>query len=186
MKTVYTDGATVGWNGKLGMVKEIGIGYWIREKNIRYAAKFIGSSNNEAEYIALILAMRHCIRDGYLEVEFRSDSEIVVHGAMYGKPTKNERMMRLKREVMFLKTFFKRVAFTWIPREDNMIADYLSKEGCAKKVANTFVYEDGTKHSNDVSVKEKPIISRKPVCATQKNIFELPPRKTMREILLGI
>lgn len=185
MVHVYTDGATVGWNGKLGTVKEVGIGYWISEKRIQCSDKFFAMSNNEAEYIALILAMRHCVREGYVEVVFYCDSEIIVHGATHERRTKNERMMRLKNEVILLKKFFKHVSFVWIPREKNTIADFLSKEGCMKKVVRTFVYEDGTAHSN-VLTQRQSMPSKKPVHYRQKSIFEVPKQKTIREVLLGL
>ena len=55
---IYTDGATVGWNGKLGTVKHVGLGVFIPELGIKRHALVRGISNNEAEFKALIMGMR--------------------------------------------------------------------------------------------------------------------------------
>jgi ribonuclease HI len=70
---VYTDGATVGHNGKLGTVKEVGLGIYVEilglktensykdisvkkteEIKMEISEKVKGGSNNEAEFKALI------------------------------------------------------------------------------------------------------------------------------------
>ena len=129
--TCFTDGATVGMNGKLGTVKEVGLGVFIPDKNIRLSVKEQGISNNEAEFKALILAMKTCLNKGYKSVEFLLDSMIVVNRANGKRPKakfKNERMDKFQDEVIDLISQFDFVEFNWIPREKNMIADALSKK----------------------------------------------------------
>ena len=49
----YSDGATVGHNGKLGSVKEVGLGVLIEKvERITISEKTSGISNNEAEFKA--------------------------------------------------------------------------------------------------------------------------------------
>jgi len=128
MVEVYTDGATEGMNGKLGTVSHVGIGIWCPEKQYTYSDRRRGISNNEAEYMALIEAMQWCIEEGETEVVFYLDAQLVVTGAQKGKTTKNERMNAFKRTIQELKQLFTCVDFQWIPREENEVADSLSKQ----------------------------------------------------------
>ena len=129
MIKVYTDGATEGHNGKLGTVTHCGIG--IHCEKFNYSERIEAISNNEAEYHALIKGMEICLERGYKEVEFYCDSMIVVSGAKKDKRTNNERMNAFRGKVHLLKYQFDKVSFTWIPREKNGKADYLSKK-CLK------------------------------------------------------
>lgn len=127
----FTDGATVGHNGKLGTVKEVGLGVFIPCKKIRLSKRTKGISNNEAEFKALIWAMEVCIKEGLLDMSFCMDSKIVRNRARGKRPKgkfKNERMDAFQDKVMELITQFNSINFKWIPRECNNIADALSKQ----------------------------------------------------------
>lgn len=130
--SVYTDGATVGKNGKLGTVSKVGLGVYIPEINFGDSGLVDGISNNEAEFKALIWAMKIVIEKGYKKAVFHLDSKIVVNRANGAKPTKkkyqNERMDAFQDEVLKLKTKFEHTEFKWIPREENQTADYYSKQ----------------------------------------------------------
>lgn len=132
---VYTDGATVGHNGKLGTVSEVGLGCWITGDalDIKIAQKKSGISNNEAEFKALITAMKVCLDIGVTEALFKLDSMIVVNRANGStrKKEKNARMGAFQNEVLKLaEKFEKKAEFVHIPREYNGIADDLSKKFC--------------------------------------------------------
>ena len=131
MIDVYTDGATVGHNGKLGTVTQVGLGIYIPLASIRESRLCNGISSNEAEFMALIEAMKICIDKKILSCRFNLDSEIVTNRAK-GKHKKlkyrNERMDKFQGEVLQLACYFKDVEFNWIPREHNEEADRLSKE----------------------------------------------------------
>ena len=126
---VYTDGATVGYNGKLGTVKEVGLGLYIPSEDYGDAKKVKGISNNEAEFKALIWGMETCIEQGLTEVRFNMDSQIVVNRAN-GRRAKgkhqNSRMDAFQDRVIGLTGAFKQVEFKHIPREQNEIADHYS------------------------------------------------------------
>lgn len=174
----FTDGATEGHNGKLGTVKRVGIGYWIPEKRISRSVKYWGQSNNEAEYMALIEAMRTCLSLGLFYVDFYLDSELVVNGANKNKFTKNKRMQRFKNQVAFLKSKFKSVTFTWISRDENEHADLLSKDACLLPLANTFMYDN-------IKEQFKPrLIEDKNTTLIKKGVIE-HKRMPMRQILLA-
>jgi len=133
MKKIYSDGATIGHNGKLGTVKEVGLGIYIPELNYGDGKKVKGISNNEAEFKALIWAMEVAIEKGITEVIFCLDSKIVVNRANGKKPKekyKNERMDAFQNKVKELGLDFDIIEFKWIPREQNITADYYSKLVC--------------------------------------------------------
>lgn len=127
---IYTDGATVGRNGKLGMVKEVGLGIYIPQINFGDGKRVNGISNNEAEFKALIWGMEIAIKKGVKRAEFFMDSKIVVNRANGSRPTKlkfkNERMDAFQDKVFELRENFDEIYFEWIPREKNLTADYYS------------------------------------------------------------
>ena len=130
----YSDGATVGRNGKLGTVKEVGLGVYCPELKIFYCAKAKGMSNNEAEFMALIRGMELLLEKGITDAKFLSDSQIIVNRSMRPfikkmKPKhRNERMDNFQIEVLTLAEKFNSIHFEWIPREENEMADELSNQ----------------------------------------------------------
>jgi len=130
MVEIYTDGATIGHNGKLGTVKEVGLGLYIPDLNFGEGKMVKGISNNEAEFKALIWGMEVAIKKGLKNVRFNMDSKIVVNRANGKRPQKakfkNERMDAFQDKVFELRKNFDEVSFNWIPRERNSTADYYS------------------------------------------------------------
>ena len=130
MINIFTDGATVGHNGKLGTVKEVGLGLYIPSIKFGEGKKVKGISNNEAEFKALIWGMEIAIEKGLKNVRFNMDSKIVVNRANGARPKKlkyqNLRMDAFQDTVFELKKKFDDVSFKWIPREKNTTADYYS------------------------------------------------------------
>jgi|GEM_PF-309064 ribonuclease H / adenosylcobalamin/alpha-ribazole phosphatase len=130
----FSDGATIGRNGKLGTVKEVGLGVYCPELKIYYCAKAKGISNNEAEFMALIRAMELLLERGVIDAKFYMDSKIIETRANRPfikkmKPKhRNERMDNFQREVLELAEKFNSINFEWIPREQNTVADELSNQ----------------------------------------------------------
>lgn len=136
---IYCDGATVGHNGKLGTVSEVGVGVYIAQTGERIGRRLPGISNNEAEFKALIYAMEYALRNGYADVRFHSDSRNIINranGKRPGRKFKNARMDAFQDKVLNLARQFDRVSFRWIPREENMEADAVSKEYAARRSFN--------------------------------------------------
>lgn len=131
MVDCFSDGATVGHNGKLGTVTRVGLGYYIPSIGVECSLIMDGGSNNEAEFLALIQAMTFCLNNDILEVRFFLDSTIVVNRAngrtVRGK-YRNERMDRFQSTVLDLAKGFRKIEFHWIPRDKNGKADTLSKQ----------------------------------------------------------
>lgn len=133
--TIYTDGATEGQNGKLGTVTHCGLGVYIECLDgyvSEHSSKVEAISNNEAEFMALILGMKEAVKIGITRATFYLDSQIVVNRAKGSKPKKakfkNPRMDRLQWMVHTLHDVFEKAEYVWIPREQNTKADELSKK----------------------------------------------------------
>ncbi|MCD6410476.1 ribonuclease HI family protein [bacterium] len=124
---IYTDGASKGNPGPAA------IGVVICDKNgkvLKEYAKDIGeATNNEAEYQAVILALKKIKllygkkRAKESEVEIRSDSQLLVSQLNGKYKILDEKIQKLFIAVWNLQTEFKKVVFKLIPREENKLAD---------------------------------------------------------------
>jgi ribonuclease HI len=85
------------------------------------------TTNNEAEYKAVIAGLSIAGEVGAKNIEIRSDSQVVV-GQVQGEfETQEIRMARYLEKVRKLQSCFDRVVITKVPREVNTTADELSK-----------------------------------------------------------
>lgn len=133
---IYADGGSRGNPGKaaIGVVvfEENGVPREALAKWGEYLGD--GLTNNEAEYQAVIYALKKFkavfgkkIAE-VSEVEVRSDSELLVN-QMNGKyKLENEKIQKFFIEIWNLKIDFANVKFTAIPREKNKEADALVNE----------------------------------------------------------
>lgn len=132
MLDYYTDGATEGVNGRLGTVKYCGVGVICPDKGVALSKRIKAISNNEAEFYALIEGMQLALNNNHKRVRFNLDSLIVVNRALGRKPKKkkyqNARMDALQAKALSLARQFDKVEFRWIPRDENWLADELSRE----------------------------------------------------------
>ena len=123
----FIDGAARGNPGPAGA------GVYVEPERDRPVLEFwepLGNTtNNVAEYRALLLALERAEEAGADSVEIRSDSRLLVeqmHGtfkmrAEHLKPLLAESVLRAKR--------FRTFTITHIPREQNMKADRLANKG---------------------------------------------------------
>ncbi|OGY44726.1 MAG: hypothetical protein A3B89_01320 [Candidatus Buchananbacteria bacterium RIFCSPHIGHO2_02_FULL_40_13] len=121
---LHTDGGARGNPGPagIGVVLEIS-----GQKKI--FKKYIGeSTNNQAEYQALILGLTEAKKAGVSEVDCYLDSELVVRQLKREYKVKNEGLRPLFIQVWNLTQQFKKVKFIHIFREDNKEADQLVNE----------------------------------------------------------
>lgn len=86
------------------------------------------STNNVAEYTALINALNWLLENNYssAKVMIKSDSQLIVKQLTGDYKVKARRIMDLYKQVLLLKTNFKDVQIDWIPRENNREADRLT------------------------------------------------------------
>lgn len=84
-------------------------------------------TNNQAEYNALIAALRYALRQGTLRVQIFSDSLLMVNHVNHTWECKDGTLKKLLDEVHGLSAMFVEFNLTHVHREDNGKADILSK-----------------------------------------------------------
>ena len=137
---VYTDGGSRGNPGPsaVGVVVCDELGKIVKEYNQVLEV----STNNEAEYEAVIFALKKLKqlfgkeKTQRLEIEFRMDSQLIALQLGGEYKVNEERMQLLFMKVWNLKFDFKKVSFKSIPREQNKRADELVNEALDGKGEN--------------------------------------------------
>ena len=121
---IYTDGASRGNPGPAA------IGAVIKDGQGRVLGKIsrrIGiTTNNQAEYQAVIAALEEAVRLGVAGVVIKSDSELVVKQINGRYRVKNPALKPLHQRVRELQSLFQSFAIASIPRRQNTEADRLS------------------------------------------------------------
>lgn len=138
---IYTDGGSRGNPGKAG----IGV-IFANEKGqiVKSYGEYLGDglTNNEAEYKAVVFALKKFKSlfgkelSKNSEVEIRSDSELMVKQMNAEYKILDEKIQKLFLEVWNLKFDFKLVKFKIIPREKNKEADRLVNEALDSEASN--------------------------------------------------
>lgn len=139
MIEIYFDGACVPFNpGGHG-----GAGYMILNGSETYRGSvYLGQgpwmSSNYAEYAALFLALKEALELGLQKehIDVYGDSTIVIGGS------KNRKLSKglcgpMSLECLGMIKNFKDISFEWIPREENYMADDLSKKGADSQCADS-------------------------------------------------
>ncbi|MCG0274739.1 MAG: ribonuclease HI family protein [Thermosediminibacteraceae bacterium] len=124
---VFIDGASRGNPGDAG----IGIVMLDEKGNVlKEVSDYIGqTTNNIAEYTALVTALKEALEMGCEEIEVFSDSELMVKQINGEYQIKNEGIKRLYNQVTQLVQEFKKFSINHIKREQNKRADELANEG---------------------------------------------------------
>jgi ribonuclease HI len=123
----YTDGASRGNPGDAG----IGI-LLVDEKDnvIKEISDYIGqTTNNIAEYTALVTALKEALEMNFEEIESISDSELMVKQINGEYQVKNEGLKPLYKEACELLKKFKSFTVRHVRREYNKKADELANRG---------------------------------------------------------
>lgn len=127
--TINTDGAAVPNPGPAG------IGAVLHDEKgniVAEISQYIGNStNNKAEFLALITALEKALELGADQVDLKIDSELLVR-QIEGK-YRSKLMKELYKQAVSLLDEFKSYTVKHIPREQNKEADALSKRALAHK-----------------------------------------------------
>ena len=130
---IYADGGSRGNPGRAAA------GFVIcneKEQELKKHGEYLGDglTNNEAEYKAVILALKKfkTLFGGKLaentDIEVRSDSEFMIRQLSGKYKILDEKIQKLFIEVWNLRLDFKSIKFKHIPREKNKEADRLVNE----------------------------------------------------------
>lgn len=122
---VRTDGGSRGNPGPsgIGLVIEDANTGEIREEHHRYLGV---TTNNQAEYQAVILALERCVALGAASVEVLADSELLIRQANGEYRVKNPDLQLRFQDLRALVAKIGRVTFTHVYREANKRADALA------------------------------------------------------------
>lgn len=125
--TVYTDGASRGNPGHAG----IGVVIIDSQGNLlKEISDYIGeTTNNIAEYTALLTALKEVQEMEYDEVEVVSDSELMVKQIKGEYQVKNVGLKRLYDQVKEIIKGFKSFSIRHVRRGGNKRADELANQG---------------------------------------------------------
>ena len=121
---IHTDGASRGNPGPAA------IGATIKDEKGRLITRIsrrIGTAtNNQAEYRAVIAALKEAIRLGVKIVDIKLDSELVVRQLSGQYRVKNPVLKQLFKEVKQLAERLEMLTITHVPRNQNTEADHLA------------------------------------------------------------
>jgi len=93
-------------------------GYLIDETGESHLEYSEGISNNEAEYFAIITALKNNIgKDN--SIILLSDSQLVVNQINHKYGINNENLRRLASQVWVLERKYEKFELSWIPRSEN-------------------------------------------------------------------
>ena len=121
---IYADGASRGNPGKAAF----GIVIHFSGHTCRIG-RFLGkATNNEAEYQALLAALRWAVEKNVLKVTYYSDSKLVVEQINGRYKVKHPNLKPLFMEALGLKRRLREFNLFHIRRENNMDADALVNE----------------------------------------------------------
>ncbi len=123
---IYIDGASLGNPGPAG----IGVVFMGNGRTpIRQLGKPVGeTTNNVAEYLALLYALQEAVCAGCRTVSIRTDSELLAR-QMNGQYRVRDRRLRLLYDLaVHLRQAFQGVRIEHVPREENRLADRLAGE----------------------------------------------------------
>jgi len=127
---IFTDGASQGNPGQAA------IGVIIKDEQgrvITSISQSIGrTTNNQAEYRAVIAALEEAIRLGARQIEMRSDSELIVRQINGRYRVKNAALKPLHQQVKELQNRLESFSIFHIPRQQNTEADRLANNALSK------------------------------------------------------
>lgn len=122
----FSDGGARGNPGPAGIGAVL---YNEDNKKIAEISHYIGeTTNNQAEYKALIAALRKAVELGAKEVISYLDSELVVKQLNREYKVKNAELAPLFLDIHNISLSFKKITFIHVPREKNKEADLLANE----------------------------------------------------------
>ena len=109
-----------------------GVIYKDSEEIFTFSEYVHDSTNNEAEYGALIFGLKSLLKLSILNIVIYSDSELVVKQVNGEYKVKNDRMKKLHVETLSLLSNFQKWDLVHVLRDKNTVADKLATDGRLK------------------------------------------------------
>ena len=127
---VFVDGGSRGNPGPAGG----GFAVYSKGKLVLKGSEYFGEkTNNQAEYLALRLALRETYdKFGDVKIKCYMDSQLVVEQMSGNYKVKSENVRPIFNEVRQIKDQFKGFSIEHVKREQNKIADKLANEAMSR------------------------------------------------------
>ena len=101
-----------------------GYGFFVKETGESFFEEKPGITNNQAEYLAIISALKkYDISDD--EIVIHSDSKNTVNQLNHEFAKNNEQLRNLAREAWSIMAKFSYLKFIWVPRAENLAGKML-------------------------------------------------------------
>ena len=131
---IYIDGASKGNPGPAG----IGVVICENETVIKNLSYYIGkTTNNVAEYLALIYALQEALILKAESIKINTDSQLLYKQIKKDYRIKDEKIFLFYQIVQHLFTGFKEIEINFIPREKNKGADKLANLALIKQLKSS-------------------------------------------------
>ncbi|NIP31438.1 MAG: reverse transcriptase-like protein [Candidatus Dadabacteria bacterium] len=101
-----------------------GYGYFVKETGDSFYEKKPNLTNNQAEYLAIITALKK-FSDSDQEITIFSDSKNTVSQLNHEYAINNEQLRTLAQEAWGLIGKFSNLTITWVPRKENLAGKML-------------------------------------------------------------
>lgn len=136
---IFIDGASRGNPGPSG----IGIIFCEPNKNaVKRLFKFIGNTtNNIAEYTALIYALQEALIDRYEDITIKSDSELLTKQLRGEYRVKNENLKPYYEQFVHISHGFNKINIVSIDRKENAAADKLANKAIDSRIDSSLKSE---------------------------------------------
>jgi ribonuclease HI len=145
---VYVDGSSTSTRSGAGIVL-----ISPEEEELEFAIKMdFPTTNNEAEYEAVLTGLGIAKDLGAKNLEVKSDSQVIVGHIQGDYEARGDKMIKYLAKVQESQAYFDKIVFTKIPREENVRADALARIGSGSDEEI-----DASKHK--VRVLTKPSIN---------------------------
>ncbi|MFZ9005559.1 MAG: ribonuclease HI family protein [Nitrosopumilaceae archaeon] len=113
--SIYVDGSGGDNSGYGFFVKETGESFYEKKPNL---------TNNQAEYLAIIAALKKFV-DSDQEITIFSDSKNTVCQLNHEYAINNEQLRSLAQEAWSIIGKFSKLTLTWVPRKENLAGKML-------------------------------------------------------------
>ena len=121
--TIQTDGSSAQRRGGVGIVITSP-----DEEELKYGVQLkFPATNNEAEYEGILMGLRLGRALGVKHLLVQNDSKLIIGQIKGDYEVKEERMQKYLRLTKHLIVEFDEVEFVQVPRNQNMVADEISK-----------------------------------------------------------
>ena len=130
---IYIDGASRGNPGPAGVGAVFLDG---KAKPVRRFSKYLGeTTNNVAEYLALVYALQEALREGYAVVTVKTDSELLARQINGQYKVRDPQLRLLHGLALHLVQGFARCEVVHVPRTQNAAADRLAGQAVTSRVS---------------------------------------------------